>query len=100
MFNPTFPSPLRLQNFTTPNGSQMSVCCVCVQIWHLFTYVIEGIELKSISVCLINAYSLIADLHIFVIILNNFALNILILKLVEYVNLNDPFHRKATYLEH
>ena len=32
----TLPSPLRLQNFTTPNGSQMSVCCVCVQIWHLF----------------------------------------------------------------
>ena len=31
-----------------------------------FTYVIEGINSKLISVCLINAYSLIADLHIFV----------------------------------
>ena len=31
-----------------------------------FTYVIEGIDSKVISVCLINDYSLIADLHIFV----------------------------------
>ena len=30
-----------------------------------FTYVIESIDSKSISVCLINDYSLIADLHIF-----------------------------------
>ena len=31
-----------------------------------FTYVIEGIDSKVISVCLINDYSLIAGLHIFV----------------------------------
>ena len=31
-----------------------------------FTYVIESIDLKLISVCLINDYSLIADLHTFV----------------------------------
>ena len=31
-----------------------------------FTYVIEGIDSKLISVCLINEYLLIADLHIFV----------------------------------
>ena len=31
-----------------------------------FTYVIEGIDSKVNSVCLINDYSLIADLHIFV----------------------------------
>ena len=32
----------------------------------IFTYVIEGIDSKVSSVCLINDYSLIADLHIFV----------------------------------
>jgi hypothetical protein len=31
-----------------------------------FTYVIEGIDSKVISVCLISDYLLIADLHIFV----------------------------------
>ena len=31
-----------------------------------FTYLIEGIESKLISVCLINDYSVIADLHIFI----------------------------------
>ena len=31
-----------------------------------FTYAIESIDSKLISVCLINYYSLIADLHIFV----------------------------------
>ena len=31
-----------------------------------FTYVIKGIDSKVISVCLINDYWLIADLHIFV----------------------------------
>ena len=31
-----------------------------------FTYVIEGIDSKLIYVCLINDYSIIADLHIFV----------------------------------
>ena len=33
---PLLPSPLKLHNFTTPNESPMSVCCVCVQIWHPF----------------------------------------------------------------
>ena len=32
----------------------------------IFTYVIEGIDSKVISVCLIDDYSLIAYLHIFV----------------------------------
>ena len=40
--------------------------CVCVKILRLFTYVIESIDSKLISVRLINDYSLIADLHIFV----------------------------------
>ena len=31
-----------------------------------FTYVIESIDSKLISVCIINDYLLIADLHIFV----------------------------------
>ena len=41
------------------------MCCV----WRFgisFTYVIESIDSKFISVCLINDYSLIVDLHIFV----------------------------------
>ena len=36
------------------------------KICHNFTYAIEIIDAKFISVCLINDYSLIADLHIFV----------------------------------
>ena len=68
ILNPTFAtplsSPLKLQNFKTPNKSLMSVC---VQIWHLLhLYVIEGIESNLISACLINDYSLIAQLHILV----------------------------------
>ena len=52
-------SPLKLQNFTTPNEPLMSVCFVCVQIWHFFfTHMIESIDSKLISVCLINDYSL------------------------------------------
>ena len=39
--------------------------CVC-RFGISFTYVIEGIDSKLISVCLTNDYSLIADLHIFV----------------------------------
>ena len=58
---PFIRSPLKLQNFTTPNKSQLSVCCVCVCSFGIsFTYVIESIELKLISVCLNNVYSLIA----------------------------------------
>ena len=56
---PLLPSPLKLQNFTTPNEC---VLCVCVKIWYLF----HIHDSKLISVCLINDYSLIADLHIFV----------------------------------
>ena len=67
ILNPIFPtpstSPLKLQNFTTQNGSLMGVCCVSVHIWHLFHI---GIDSKLISVYLINDYSLIADLRIFV----------------------------------
>ena len=40
--------------------------CVVWRFGISFTYIIEGIESKLISVCLINDYSLIADLHIFV----------------------------------
>ena len=39
--------------------------CMCI-FGVTFTYVIEGIYSKVISVCLINDYSLIADLHIFI----------------------------------
>jgi hypothetical protein len=69
----------------------MNACCVC-RFGIFFTYVIS-MDSKLISVCLINDYSLIADLHIFVyeraecaaislkctkgklLILNNFVLN-------------------------
>ena len=43
----------------------MWIVCVC-RFGISFTYVIEGIESKLISVCLINDYLLIANLHIFV----------------------------------
>ena len=63
---PLLPFPLKLQNFTSPNESLMSVCYVCVCRFGIsFTYMIESIDLKLISVCLINDYSLIAQLHIF-----------------------------------
>ena len=66
-FQPLLTSPLKLQNFTTPNEPLMSACCVCVCRFGIsFTYVIEGIDSKVISVCLINDYLLIADLHTFV----------------------------------
>ena len=45
-----------------PNECELCVCSFGV----IFTYVIEGIDLKVISVCLINDYWLIADLNIFV----------------------------------
>ena len=68
ILKPTFQTPstfpLKLHNFTTPNGSLMSVCCVC-RFGISFTFVIEGIELKLISVYLFKDYSLIDDLHIF-----------------------------------
>jgi hypothetical protein len=63
-FQPLLPSPLKLQNFTTPNQSLMSVY-VCIFGISL-SYVIESIDSKLISVCLINDYSLFAVLHIFV----------------------------------
>ena len=37
-----------------------------IKIIYLFIYMIISIDSKLISVCLINDYSLIADLHIFV----------------------------------
>ena len=40
--------------------------CVGVRFGVSFTYLIESIDSKFIFVCLINNYSLIADLHIFV----------------------------------
>ena len=43
----------------------MCVVCVC-RVGVIFTYVIEGIDSRIISVCLINDYLVIADLHIFV----------------------------------
>ena len=58
---PLLPFPLKLQNFTTPNGSLMSVC---VQIWHLFYIRDRRYRFENISVCLINEYLLIVDLHI------------------------------------
>ena len=54
-------------NCTTPNETLLSVCWVCVCRFGIsFTYVIEVIESKLISVCLINDYSLSAHIHIFV----------------------------------
>ena len=63
---PLLPCPLNLKNFTTPNETLMSVCCVCEKIGISFTNLIESIDSKLISVSLINDYSHIADLHIFV----------------------------------
>ena len=62
ILNPTFPTPSTFPSYaTTPNESVMSVCCVCVCRFGIsFTYAIENIESKLISVCLINDYSLIA----------------------------------------
>ena len=62
---PLLSSPRKLQNFTTQNESLMSVCCVC-KFGISLTYVIERIESKLISACLLNDYSLIAQLHFFV----------------------------------
>ena len=46
--------------------SILKVGVVCVYIFGIpFTYVIKRIDSKLISVCLINDYSLIADLYIF-----------------------------------
>ena len=45
----------------------MRMCSVCVSRFGVtFTYAIESIDSKLIYVYLINDYSLIADLHIFV----------------------------------
>ena len=46
------------------NPTFQPVLCVC-RFGVIFTYVIEGIDSKAISVCLINDYLLISDLHIF-----------------------------------
>ena len=47
-----------------PQIDHQWVCDVCVQIWYLFH--IRIIYKKVYSVCFINNYSLIPDLHIFV----------------------------------
>ena len=48
---PLLPSPLKLQNFTTQNGSLMIVCVLSVCRFGIsFTYVIEGIDSNLISV--------------------------------------------------
>ena len=39
---------------------------VCRDLTFFFTYVIQTIELKLVSLCLISHYSLITYLHIFV----------------------------------
>ena len=64
----TFPNsstfPPQATELYNPKWTLMSVC-----VWRFgvsFTYVIESIGSKLISVCLNNDYSLIADLHIFI----------------------------------
>ena len=61
----TFPSQaIELYN---PKWTLMSVCCVFVWRFGIsFTYVIESIDSKLISVCLINDFLHFADLHIFI----------------------------------
>ena len=59
----TFPTPLKLQKFSTKMNLNEGVCIVCVlRFGVFFTYVIESIDWKLISVisvCSINDYSLI-----------------------------------------
>ena len=66
IFKLTFPTPSTFPSKATelynPKCILRSVCRFCVS----FTYVVESIESKLNSVCLINDHSLIADLHIFV----------------------------------
>ena len=50
---PILPSPLKLQNFKTPNESLISVCCVCVQIWHVF-HIRDRKYIIEINFCVFN----------------------------------------------
>ena len=50
---PLLPYPLKLQNFTTQSESLMKVCCVCVQIWHLF-HVHDKKYRVEINFCVFN----------------------------------------------
>ena len=67
MFHLTPFLTLRSQSFLPSPliTNEPNVLCVCI-FGVTFTYVIEGIDSKVLSVCLIIDYSLIADLHIFV----------------------------------
>ena len=75
ILKPTAPTPstfasLKLQNFTTPNGSLLSVCYVCMQIWHIFhirdrRYRIEinlcasiSLECAKVKLSIINNFGL------------------------------------------
>ena len=60
---PLLPSPLKLQYFTTPNEW---VQFVCVKICRVFLIRDRKYRFEINSMCLINDYSHIADLHIFV----------------------------------
>ena len=56
---PLLPSPLKLQNFTTPNEPLMSVCCV--QIWHIFHVHVESIASKLFFYELAELSSILLD---------------------------------------
>ena len=58
---PLLPCPLKLRNLTTPNEPKW--VWVCEGDFHIRN---RKYKFEIISVCLINDYSLIADLHIFV----------------------------------
>ena len=90
-FPTLLPSPLKLQNCTTPKCTKMNVWRFGIS----FTYVIESIDSKFISVCLINDYSLIAltYMHLYMdaqctkvklLILNIFFILILMLLLLVF----------------
>ena len=97
ILNPTFPTPSTFSSKATelynPKWTQMKMCSVCV--WRFgvtFTYAIESIDSKLISVCLINDYSLIADLHIFFMEAQNaqpFSLQCIKVKLLKLNNFDN-----------
>ena len=72
ILNPPFPTPSTFPSWATElynpkwitNEYVLRECVMCI-FGTTFIYVIEGIDSKVISVCLINDYSLIAVLYIF-----------------------------------
>ena len=90
--------------------------CVCI-FGISFTYLIKSIDLKLNSVCLINDYSLIADLHIFVyerakcasislkytkvkfLILNNFCTNFVLENLIQGMSFVSFGLRHSTFFD-